>query len=192
MWKVAIAHACVSVVAQKQVFYFLWSAALTALWTGVTRAAAAHAPRALQGGGGGGGVPAVVAAPPPAPAVIHVGGADLVDVPAVFNASGGGARLNDGGFSLEGSKGAWATLGGLVERGVLVWRFRVESERVAFGVITGAEAVPADWRHRKNARGYEIVSASNGWVDLRVRRDIVGRLIGARPRMGRRSSARWT
>ena len=97
--------------------------------------------------------------------------ADLVDVPAAFDASGGGARLSDGGSVLEGAGGAWATLGGLVDRGVLVWRFRVGSDLMSYGLITGADPVPADWSRRGsrrcgNARGYGILTVSNGFVDV--------------------------
>ena len=91
----------------------------------------------------------------------------LVDVPAVFDAVGRvGGRLLDGGTALEGGDRAWATLGHLVYTGVLVWRFRVESEHMFFGVITGDEPVPSEWGGHRNARGYEIVSKSNGWVNV--------------------------
>lgn len=94
--------------------------------------------------------------------------ADLVDVPAVFDASGGGGRLLDGGALLEGAGGAWATLGHSVHSGVVVWRFRIvddSSGNMRFGLISGAEPVPAGWRSQ-HARGYEIWNGSVGWVDV--------------------------
>lgn len=104
----------------------------------------------------------------PAPPVPHVGAlaADVVELPVVFDASGGGARLSDDGSMLVGTESAWATLGGLVDRGVLVWRFRVGSDFMAYGLITGADPVPADWLTLGNARGYGIVTTSSGWVDV--------------------------
>jgi hypothetical protein len=87
-------------------------------------------------------------------------------VPATFDAAGGGGQLLEDGAVYEGAvgTGAWATLGHVVDRGVLVWRFRVESDRIDFGLVTGASPVPGDWTGGGNARGYEIWSGSNGWV----------------------------
>lgn len=88
-----------------------------------------------------------------------------MDVPAVFDAAGPGGSLLDGGSTFEGAGFQWATLGHLVDRGVLAWRFRVEGDEMYFGLITGAAPVPGGWRD-ENARGYEICTASIGWVNV--------------------------
>jgi hypothetical protein len=121
----------------------------------------------LDAGAGGGS-----SGPPPARPIGGGDGAlvahtDAVGVPAVFDAAGGGGRLVEDGSALEGSGRAWATLGLLVARGSLTWRFRVDCDHMAHGLITGDEPVPADWRGGNNARGYEIVNTSNGWVNAR-------------------------
>ena len=53
-----------------------------------------------------------------------------------------------------------------MDRGVLVWSFRLDSESMAFGLITGADPVPAAWKSRENARAYEVLSTSNGWTNV--------------------------
>ena len=88
-----------------------------------------------------------------------------VDLPAVFDAVGGGAELSEARSVIDGGPNAWGTLGGLLERGKLVWRFRPDCDDLWFGLIHGAEPVPLDWRAgREHPRGYEILSDSNGWV----------------------------
>lgn len=98
-------------------------------------------------------------------------------VPPVFDAVGGGGVLEAGGAALrtsgpcgdhvEGGRSpggrGWATLGRAMDRGTLVWRFRVESHSLSFGLIAGAAPVPESWED-ENPRGYEIWNRSNGFV----------------------------
>ncbi len=93
--------------------------------------------------------------------------ADLVDVPAVFDAAGPGGSLTEGGAAFSGAGYQWATLGHLVDAGwgVLVWRLRVGGDHMYCGLITGDAPVPAVWTS-ENARGYEICTASVGWIDV--------------------------
>jgi hypothetical protein len=104
--------------------------------------------------------------------------ADLVDAPVTFDAVGGGGRLVARGGTLrsahahtaagvaddaEGGGRGWATLGRAIDQGTLVWRFRVESHSLSFGLVAGTAPVPDGWED-ENPRGYEIWNGSNGFV----------------------------
>lgn len=93
----------------------------------------------------------------------------FVDVPPVFTACGGGAALSDGGSafkSAEGSYREWATVCDAMSAGLLTFAFRVDSERLYFGVMTGADPVPADWGEIPHPRAYRILNESNGFVHV--------------------------
>ncbi len=79
---------------------------------------------------------------------------DLVAVPPVFDAVGGGGVLEAGGAALRtsgpcgdhvggrspGGRG-WATLGRAMDRGTLVWRFRVESHSLSAQLLQRIEHI---------------------------------------------------
>ena len=105
------------------------------------------------GGGGGGGEAHTTAA----------WDDRLVELPAAFDAVGGGAVLSEAGSVVKGggSVNSWSTLGRLMESVTLVWRFRVDSQ-LDFGLISGSEPVTVS--SACSARAYSIWSNSNGWV----------------------------